>query len=154
MKSPIDTGVGYGDGWVVSGMRCSLLVLAITALLAGVGRVAADPAAAAVSTLSTHDLVGTPGKEVVVLTVEYPPGGSSAPHRHDANVFVYVLEGTVVMQVRGKEKMTLSAGQTFYEGPSDVHVVSANASTSRPAKILVTMIKDKGAPLSRPAQGQ
>jgi len=127
--------------------------VALVALCVGGARVAADPEPAAVATLTTHELAGTPGKEVVMLTVEYPAGGSSLPHRHDANVFVYVLEGSVVMQVLGQSKVTLSAGQTFYEGPSDVHVVSANASTTQPAKILVVMIKDKNAPLGRPAPG-
>jgi quercetin dioxygenase-like cupin family protein len=114
---------------------------------------AADPASspADVATLMTRDLGGIPGKEGLMLTVEYPPGGSSPPHRHDANVFVYVLEGSVIMQVEGKDAVTLRAGDTFYESPTDVHLKSANASQTAPAKILVVMVKDKGKPASRPA---
>lgn len=101
--------------------------------------------------LMRKDLGNAPGKEVVMSTVEYPPGGSSSPHRHDAQVFVYVLQGNVIMQVRGGPQMRLGPGQTFYEKPSDVHIVSANASKTEPAKILVMMIKDKGKPATRPA---
>jgi quercetin dioxygenase-like cupin family protein len=104
----------------------------------------------AVSPLMTHDLSGIPGKEAIVLTVEYGPGESSRPHRHDANVFVYVLEGTITMQVKGSPAVTLHPGQTFYEGPSDIHAVSQNASKTAPAKILVFIVKDKGAPVTRP----
>lgn len=88
-----------------------------------------------------------------MLTVTYPPGGSSPPHRHDAQVFVYVLEGTVTMQVRGKAAVTLHPGETFYESPDDIHTRSANASKVAPAKFLVVMIKDKNLPGSRPVAG-
>jgi quercetin dioxygenase-like cupin family protein len=108
-------------------------------------------AAAAVEQLMDKDLVGVPGKELLMLTVEYLPGGASLPHRHDAQVFVYVLEGSLVMQVAGSPAVTLQRGQTFYENPTDVHVVSANASKTAPAKILVFIVKDKGAPVSRDA---
>ena len=102
--------------------------------------------------LLTRDIPEFAGKEVVVSTVEYPAGVASAPHRHDAHTFVYVLEGTVVMQVGGGPMLTLSAGQTFYESPADVHATSKNASQTAKAKILVFMLKDKGKPGSRPAQ--
>ncbi|MGE3179771.1 MAG: cupin domain-containing protein [Vicinamibacterales bacterium] len=102
--------------------------------------------------LLTKDLPEFAGKEVVMSTVVYPPGVASPVHRHDAHTFVYVLEGSVVMQVAGGQVMTLSAGQTFYENPSDVHATSKNASQTAPAKILVFMVKDKGKPASRPAQ--
>ncbi len=101
--------------------------------------------------LMSRDLAAAPGKEVVLLTVEYPPGGSSSPHRHNAQTFVYVLEGSVVMQVKGGPAQTLGPGQTFYEGPDDIHVVSRNASQSEPAKFLVVFVKDKGAPAVVPA---
>jgi quercetin dioxygenase-like cupin family protein len=91
-------------------------------------------------------LADMPGKEVSTLTVEYAPGASSGSHRHNAHVFVYVLEGSVVMGVAGKEPVTLSKGQTFYENPGDIHSVSKNASNTEPAKILVVMLKDIGAP--------
>ena len=102
--------------------------------------------------LMTKDIPEFAGKEVVVSTVEYPAGVASAPHRHDAHTFVYVLEGTVVMQVGGGPMLTLGAGQTFYESPADVHATSKNASPTAKAKILVFMLKDKGKPGSRPAQ--
>ncbi len=97
------------------------------------------------------DLPDIEGREAVVLEVEYPPGVASASHRHNAHTFVYVLEGTVVMQVAGGEPQTLVAGQTFYESPDDVHTVSRNASGTEPAKILVFFIKKIGAPASEPA---
>lgn len=103
------------------------------------------------SPLLTKDLPNIPGKEVTMLTVEYAPGASSAPHRHNAHTFVYILEGSMVMQVKGGEPLTLSAGQTFYESPDDVHTVSKNASDTKPAKLLVFFLKDKGAATKAPA---
>jgi quercetin dioxygenase-like cupin family protein len=108
-----------------------------------------SPAVATAVELMKRDLVSDLGKEVLMLTVTYPAAGASLPHRHDAQVFVYVLEGTLTMQVQGSPAVTLKPGETFYEGPDDVHVVSANSSTSKPAKILVVMIKDKRNPVSR-----
>lgn len=102
--------------------------------------------------LLTKDIPEFAGKEVVMSTVEYPAGVASAPHRHDAHTFVYVLEGSVVMQVEGGQPMTLGVGQTFYENPTDVHATSKNASQTQSAKILVFMIKDKGKPATRPAR--
>lgn len=112
-----------------------------------------DPASgpAVIQQLMDKELVGVPGRELLMLTVEYLPGGASLPHRHDAQVFVYVLQGAVVMQVAGSPAVTLRKGQTFYEGPNDVHEVSANASKTMPAKILVFIVKDKGKPVSRDA---
>ena len=98
-----------------------------------------------VTPLVTKDLAGIAGKEAVMLTVEYAPGASSTKHRHNANTFVYVLEGSIVMQVEGGKEVTLGPGQTFYESPTDVHVVSKNASSSQPAKFLVFFVKDKDA---------
>ena len=105
-----------------------------------------------VTSLMSKDLTENPGKEVLVITVEHAPGGSNAIHRHNAQAFVYVLEGSVVMQLKGGQPVTLTPGQTFYEGPDDVHVVDRNASDSKPAKFLVFMIKDKGAPALMPAE--
>jgi quercetin dioxygenase-like cupin family protein len=102
--------------------------------------------------LMSKDLTDIPGKEGSMLRVEYPPGGSDPVHRHYANAFVYVLEGSVVMQVKGGKEVTLMPGQTFYEGPDDVHVVGRNASTTRPAKMLVILVKDKGAPILVPVK--
>jgi quercetin dioxygenase-like cupin family protein len=98
-----------------------------------------------VTPLMIKDLAGLTGKEVMMLTVEYAPGASSSKHRHNANTFVYVLEGSIVMQVEGGKAVTLGPGQTFYESPDDVHSVSKNASDSQPAKFLVFFVKDKGA---------
>jgi quercetin dioxygenase-like cupin family protein len=107
-----------------------------------------DPSAAAAKAVSlmTKDLPEFPGKEAAMLTVEYPPGASSKPHRHDSHVFVYVLEGSYATQVAGGERVVLKAGETFYELPTDEHVVSANGSDTVPARILVFMLKDKDAP--------
>lgn len=119
------------------------------ALPLGTAEGGGSPAAATAVELMTRDLVNDPGKEVLMLTVAYPAAGASLAHRHDAQVFVYVLEGTMTMQVQGGPAVTLKPGDTFYEGPDDVHVVSANSSSSEPAKILVVMIKDKHKPVSR-----
>ena len=100
--------------------------------------------------LMKRDLIGAPGKEVVVSTIDVPPGASSAPHRHNAQVFVYVLQGQMIMQVNGGRRLTLGPGQMFYESPSDVHTVSANASKTEPAKFLALSIKDKDKPGSIP----
>lgn len=107
---------------------------------------------AKVTPLITKDLSGIAGKEGSVVTVEYAPGGSSAEHRHNAHTFVYVLEGSVVMQVKGGKEVTLGPGQTFYESPDDIHTVSKNASSSKPAKFLVFFVKEKGAPATVPAK--
>jgi quercetin dioxygenase-like cupin family protein len=118
-------------------------------MLTAAGIAAADESRKPTPPLLTRDLAGIPGKEAIVLTVEYGPGESSPPHRHDANVFVYVLEGAITMQVKGARAVTLHPGQTYYEGPSDIHTISANASKTAPAKILVFIVKDKGAPVTR-----
>ena len=104
-----------------------------------------------VTPLLSRDLTGFPGKEGTLITVVYPPGGSETIHRHNAHVFVYVLQGSVVMQVRGGKEMTLTAGHTFYEGPSDIHVIGRNASKTEPAKFIAFFVKDKGAPTHLPA---
>ncbi|HEY6413674.1 MAG TPA: cupin domain-containing protein [Edaphobacter sp.] len=106
---------------------------------------------AKVTELLSKDLTNLPGKEGLMITVEYPPGSSDPIHRHNAHGFIYVLEGSIVMQVRGGKEVTLTPGQTFYEGPDDVHVVGRNASKTKPAKFVVFFVKDKGAPLLVPA---
>ncbi len=106
---------------------------------------------AKVTSLMSKDLTEIPGREVLMITVEYAPGGVDPIHRHNAHAFVYVLEGSIVMQVKGGKEVTLTPGQTFYEGPEDVHVVGRNASRSKPAKFLVVLVKDKGAPVLVPA---
>src|SRR5262245_60219543 len=98
---------------------------------------------ASVTSLTSKDLPELPGKEVLMITVEYPPGSVDPIHRHNAHAFVYVLEGSIIMQVKGGKEVTLTAGQTFYEGPDDVHVVGRNASGTKPAKFVVFFIKDK-----------
>ena len=105
-----------------------------------------------VTPLLTKELAGVSGKEGVMLTVEYPPGASSSKHRHNAHTFVYVLEGSIVMQIEGGKAVTLGPGQTFYESPDDVHTVSKNASDLQSAKFLVFFVKDKGAPASIPVK--
>lgn len=102
---------------------------------------------AVVAALMTKALPDFPGKEAQMITVEYPPGSVDPIHRHDAHAFVYVLEGSIVMQVKGGKEVTLTPGQTFYEGPTDVHVVGRNASSTKPAKFLVVFLKKAGAPI-------
>jgi len=105
---------------------------------------------AKVTPLMSKDLAEFPGKEGVMITVVYPPGASDPVHRHNAYAFVYVLEGSVVMQLKGGKEVTLTPGQTFYEGPNDIHTVGRNASSTKPAKFIVFLVKDKGAPLLVP----
>jgi quercetin dioxygenase-like cupin family protein len=105
---------------------------------------------AQVTPLMSKDLAEFPGKESVMITVVYPPGSSDPIHRHNAHAFVYVLEGSVVMQLKGGKEVTLTPGQTFYEGPHDIHTVGRNASSTKPAKFIVVLIKDKGAPVQLP----
>jgi quercetin dioxygenase-like cupin family protein len=102
---------------------------------------------AVVKPLMTKALPDCPGKVVEMITVEYPPGSVDPVHRHDAHAFVYVLEGSIVMQVKGGKEVTLNPGQTFYEGPNDVHVVGRNASRTQPAKFVVMFVKKEGAPI-------
>src|SRR5882724_10735612 len=110
--------------------------------------IAAAAQGAKVTPLMAKDLTEIAGKEATMSTVEYAPGASSAAHRHNAHTFVYVLEGSVVMQVNGGKEVTLGPGQTFYESPEDVHTVSRNASATQPAKFLAFYVKEKGAPLT------
>jgi quercetin dioxygenase-like cupin family protein len=105
---------------------------------------------AKVTDLMSKDLPNLPGKEGLMITVDYPPGSVDPIHRHNANAFVYVLEGTIVMQVRGGKEVTLTAGQTFYEGPDDIHTVGRNASKTKPAKFVVFLVKNQGAPVFVP----
>jgi len=122
----------------------------ILLLLLAVGTLGAEDGT--VRSLLSKDLTGVPGREVSMILVEYPPGASSPVHTHHAQALVYVLEGSIVMQVRGGAPVTLAPGQTWYEGPDDVHVVSRNASNSSPAKYLVFLVKDKGAQILVPAK--
>jgi quercetin dioxygenase-like cupin family protein len=129
-------------------MTYTRVILALACLMSGT-LVAQQ---AQVTKLMSKDLTNLPGKEGVMITVEYPPGSSDPIHRHNAHAFVYVLEGSIVMQVRGGKQVTLTPGQTFYEGPDDVHVVGRNASKTKPAKFVVFLVKDKGAPIVVPAK--
>ena len=105
-----------------------------------------------VTPLSTRKLPDYPGKEAVMLAVEYPPGAVETPHRHEANAFVYVLEGSVVLGVAGSEPATLTPGQTFYEGPNDIHTIGRNASTTKPARFVVVLLKDIDKPAVLPVK--
>ena len=129
-------------------MKNKKLVLVLLCLMTGT-LMAQQPK---VTSLMSKDLTEIPGREVLMITVEYAPGGADPIHRHNAHAFVYVLEGSIVMQVKGGKEVTLTPGQTFYEGPDDVHVVGRNASSTKPAKFLVFLIKDKGAPVLVPAK--
>jgi quercetin dioxygenase-like cupin family protein len=133
--------------------RMRTLNVRLVALVAGlicafVGRLTAQEPV--VSPLMTKQLTNIPGKEVLMVTVDYAPGVTEKVHRHNANAFVYVLEGSIVMQVKGQKEVTLTPGQTFYEGPDDIHLVGRNASNTRPARFVVFLLKDKGAPVAVP----
>src|SRR6184192_3373028 len=127
----------------MNALPCLFLCLAV---------VSAAPAApeATVTPLFSKDLKEFPGKEGLMITVVYPPGCVDPVHRHNAHGFIYVLEGSIVMQVKGGKEVTLTPGQSFYEGPDDVHVVGRNASQTKPAKLLVFLVKDKNAPVLVP----
>ena len=127
-------------------MSIAKLALLLVCLMS----VSLDPKEAKVTELMSKDLTELPGKEGLMITVEYPPGSTDPIHRHNAHAFVYVLEGSIVMQVKGGKEVTLTPGQTFYEGPSDVHVVGRNASQTKPARFVVFFVKDKGAPILVP----
>lgn len=125
-------------------MNISRAALVAGLVCAGGGRLMAQEAK--VTPLMTKQLADMPGKEGLMLLVEYPPGSKDVVHRHNANAFVYVLEGTIVMQLKGQEPVTVTTGQTFYEGPEDVHVVGRNASSTKPARFVVLLLKKQGAP--------
>ena len=127
-------------------MKYQTLLLALAFSLAGTMRAQE----AQVTPLTSKDLTDLPGKEGLMITVVYPPGSSDPVHRHNAHAFVYVLEGSIVMQVKGGKEITLNPGQTFYEGPNDIHAVGRNASATKPAKFVVFLVKDKGAPVVVP----
>jgi quercetin dioxygenase-like cupin family protein len=129
-------------------LRKKIILVVLLSLIAGT--VMAQEAK--VTSLMSKDLTENPGKELLMITVEHAPGGSSPIHRHNAHAMVYVLEGSVVMQLKGGKEVTLRSGETFYEGPNDVHVVDRNASSTQPAKFLVFLIKDKGAPALVPVK--
>ena len=129
-------------------MKNKILMLILLYLMTG----AVTAQAPKVTTLMSKDLTDIPGKEVVMITVEYAPGGSDPIHRHDAQAFVYMLEGSVVMELNGGKQVTLKPGETFYEGPDDIHTVGRNASSTKPAKFLALFIKNKGAPILTPVK--
>jgi quercetin dioxygenase-like cupin family protein len=128
----------------------AIAILVVAGAIVGVARAA--PPEAVVSPLMTKPLDDYPGKEALMITVTYPPGAVDPIHRHNAHAFVYVLEGSIVMQVKGGKEVTLTPGQTFYEGPNDVHTVGRNASQTQPAKFIVLLLKDKGAPVLIPVK--
>jgi len=132
-------------------MKITKLILMSVCLMA-VAAVTTDPKEAKVTPLLSKDLPEFPGKEVQMITVEYPPGSMDPVHRHNAHAFIYVLEGSIIMQLRGGKEVTLTTGQTFYEGPDDVHVVGRNASQTKPAKFVVFFVKDKGTPVLVPVK--
>ena len=129
-------------------MRTTLVAFALLGLITS----AAMAQEAKVTSLMSKDLPDIPGKEMLMILVEHPPGGSNPAHRHNAHAILYVLEGSVVMQVKGGQPVTLKPGQIFYEGPDDIHVVDRNASKTKPAKFVVVLIKEKGAPALVPAK--
>ena len=133
-------------------MNTVLLRLFVSATVGLLGTLPVAAEDANVTPLMQKDLPNYPGKEGLMISVEYKPGGSSPIHKHDANAFVYVLEGSIVMQVKGEKEVTLSPGETYYESPTDIHLVSRNASTSKPAKFIVVLLKNKDAPVVMPVK--
>jgi len=130
--------------------KLALVLVCLMSLPIGPLHFQEAPKEAKVTPLFSKDLADFPGKEGLMITVEYPPGSTDPIHRHNAHGFIYVLEGSIVMQVRGGKEVTPKPGQTFYEGPDDVHVVGRNASQTKPAKFVVFFVKDKGAPIVVP----
>ena len=128
-------------------MTITKLLLMLVCLIS----VGTEPKEAKVTPVFSKELADLQGKEGLMLVVEYPPGSTDPIHRHNAHAFVYVIEGSIVMQVRGGKEVTLTAGQTFYEGPDDVHVIGRNASQTKPAKFVVFMVKEKSAHVFVPA---
>lgn len=131
-------------------MTFAKLLLTLLCLMPGL-LMAQEARQAKVTSLMSKDLTDLPGKEGIMIIVNYPPGSSDRIHRHNAHAFIYVLKGSIVMQVKGGKQVTLTPGQTFYEAPNDIHVVGRNASKTKPAKFVVVLFKDKGAPLLVPA---
>jgi len=132
-------------------LRFKHAALAMVAVMgASMNAAHAEAPAAIVTPLMTKPLDDYPGKEALMISVVYPPGSVDPVHRHHAHAYVYVLEGSIVMQVKGGKQVTLTPGQTFYEGPDDVHTVGRNASQTKPAKFIVLLLKDKGAPVLVP----
>jgi quercetin dioxygenase-like cupin family protein len=129
------------------------LSLAFSLSLSHASSAAADNHSAKVTPLASKDLAAAPGKEITMITVEYMPGAVDPIHTHNAQAMIYVLEGEIEMQVKGGPLTTLKPGQTYYEGPDDVHVVGRNASKTKPAKFVVFFVKEKGAPILTPVQG-
>jgi quercetin dioxygenase-like cupin family protein len=129
-------------------MTFTKLILALACLMPG----ALIAQEAKVTELMSKDLTKCPGQEGLMIIVDYPPGSKDPIHRHNAHAFIYVLEGSIVMQVRGGKEVTLTPGQTFYEGPDDVHVIGRNASQTKPAKFVAFFVKDKGAPVLVPSK--
>ena len=129
-------------------LRKKLILMVLFSLIAGT-LMAQE---AKVTSLMSKDLKDFPGKEGLLITVEYPPGATDPVHRHNAHAFLYVLEGSIVMQLKGGKEVTLTPGQTFYEGPDDVHIVGRSADKTKPAKFVVFLIKDKAAPVLVPVK--
>ena len=129
-------------------LRKKIILVVLLSLIAGT-LMAQE---AKVTSLMSKDLKDFPGKEGLMIAVEYPPGATDPIHRHNAHAFVYVLEGSIVMQLKGGKQVTLTPGETFYEGPNDVHIVGRSASKTKPAKFLVFLVKDKGAPVLVPVK--
>jgi quercetin dioxygenase-like cupin family protein len=145
---PIGTMVPRAKNRRLIMLRKKIILVVLLSLIAGT-LMAQE---AKVTTLMSKDLKDFPGKEGLLITVEYPPGATDPIHRHNAHAFVYVLEGSIVMQLKGGKEVTLTPGQTFYEGPDDVHIVGRSANKTKPAKFLVFLVKDKGAPVLVPVK--
>jgi quercetin dioxygenase-like cupin family protein len=145
---PIDTMVPRSKNERLIMLREKIILVVLLSLITGT-LMAQE---AKVTSLMSKDLKDFPGKEGLLITVEYPPGATDPIHRHNAHAFVYVLEGSIVMQLKGGKEVTLTPGQTFYEGPDDVHLVGRSADKTKPAKFIVFLVKNKGAPVLVPVK--
>ena len=137
---------------ILKPLLASLLLTAATTTAMGQHSSTTTAPHAIVKTLMTKPLAQHPGEELVMISVEYPPGSVDPVHRHNANALVYVVDGSIVMGLRGSKPVTLGPGQTFYEGPDDVHEIGRNASKTQPAKFIVVLLKKTGAPLLVPVK--
>lgn len=148
----LSKGIGFSIALRQFAIKESVLTVAMLLLAAGPVGAQQAPPEAKVTPLMTKALADYPGQEAQMITVDYPPGAVDPVHRHDAHAFVYVLEGSIVMGVQGGKQVTLTPGQTFYEGPNDVHTIGRNASLTKPAKFVVVLLKKKDAPIFMPVK--
>lgn len=132
------------------GMALAACALMTTGLMTTTRANDVDASHPKVTELFTKVLSDYPGKEALMITVEFPPGAVDPVHKHDAHAFVYVIEGSIVMGVKGGREVTLMPGDTFYEAPTDIHTVGRNASKTESARFVVLLLKNQGEQFFKP----